>query len=511
MAYDKPSEDFSTRLSAARRWRDTVKAEIEEVFKFCAPDRVSDFSTKALSATKPKEAETYDGLPEELATDLAGDLVTYFTPAEVKWAEYEVIQEIPKSIASQVEKIVTAREDQLFELIQSSNYNDIAPMWAFEAATHGTPALWVTASHLSRPLHFEVVPPHELLITPGHLGYLDRFRETRVPSSSLPALFASEITKGQVTLNNQDIQTKIKKPGAISMVVWGFWLDWADPVRPVWKSEITVDGKCVTTQPITLGPMEGACPLQVGRFNPRVGRPWGRGAGMKALRDIRVLDMVNEVTLSGMEQALTNTLIYADDGFLDLSEGLEAGRAYPAHRGFTRDQIYELNRGVNVDQGWFAADRFEMKLRAAFYQDGPRQRGETPPTAAQWLDERRRVQQRLGKPSAPIWSELILPMIQRVEFLGVAQGRLPEAISLDGEAIKVTPISPLQKAQNQDKVMVARSNLDMAFSVFQDQTGTFVDPVQTFRNIVRASGDELTVIRDEQQPMDPNVAPTPPM
>lgn len=497
----KPSDDFSTRLSAARRWRDNVRPDIEEVMKFCAPDRVADFTTSTSNISKAPEAETYDGLPEELATDLAGDLVTYFTPAEVKWAEYEVTAPVPEQMASQVEKIVTDREDELFAMIQASNYNDIAPQWGFETATHGTPALWVTASHLSRPLHFEVVPPHELLITPGHLDYLDRFRETSVLASSLPALFAREIVRGQVSLDGpdmMDIQKKIKKPGATCKVVWGFWLTWDDPARPMWKSEITVDGKAITTGTITIGPMEGSCPLLVGRFNPRPRRPWGRGPGMKALRDIRVLDLVNEVTLSGMEQALTNTLIYADDGFLDLSEGLQAGRSYPAARNFTRDQIYEMNRGVNVDQGWFAADRFEMKLRAAFYQDGPRQRGETPPTAAQWLDERRRVQQRLGKPSAPLWSELILPMVQRIEYLGVEQGRLPEAISLDGQAIKVTPISPLQKAQNQDKVMVARSNLDLAFQILQDQTSTVIDPVETFKNIVRASGDELTAVRDEQ-------------
>lgn len=506
----KPTDDFSTRFSAAKRWRDGVKHTIEEVFKFCAPDRADEFSRLTRSNTI-YEPETYDGLPEELATDLAGDLVTYFTPAEVKWAEYVVTAPIPEDQAEVVRQIVQDREDTLFEMIGASNYNDTAPMWGFEAATHGTPALWVTASHLSRPLHFEVVPPHELYITPGHLGYLDRFRESTVLASSLPALFGLEIARGQVSLQQREIIEKMKKPGATVKVVWGFWLDWTDIARPMWRCEITVDGKRVTPdQPVVLGPMEGSCPLLVGRFNPRPGRPWGRGPGMKALRDVRVNDKINETVLSGLDQALTNTLIYADDGFLDLSEGLEAGRAYPAHRGFTRDQVYELNRQVNLDQGWFASDRLEMKLRAAFYQDGPRQRGETPPTAAQWLDERRRVQQRIGKPAIPLWTELVYPMIQRVEYLAVALGKIESAITLDGATLTVAPISPLQKAQNQDKAMVARSNLDLAFSVLQDQTATVIDPIQTMRNIVKATGDELTVIRSEQQqPMDPNAAPPP--
>lgn len=218
---------------------------------------------------------------------------------------------------------------------------------------------------------------------------------------------------------------------------------------------------------------------------------------------MRVYNAVDEAVLDGLDQSLKNTILYADDGFIDLSEGIEPGRAYPAARGFTREQIYELNRGVNLDMGFFSEDRLEDRLRERFYQDGPRQRGDTPPTASQWIDERRRVQIRIGKPSAPLWKELFLPFIQRVEHIGVQMGKLDAELVHNEDVISAQPISPLQKAQNQDKVMVAKSNLDLAFSVFQDQVGAFIDPVQTFENIVTASGDELTVI----QKQDPNGTP----
>lgn len=492
----KPSKDFSTRYSAAKRWRDAARPFIEEVLKFCCPGREHDFSRKG--GMTEYDTDVFISLGEEMATDLAGDLVTYYTPSETQWAEYLVTMEVPEDQADVITSIVQDREDKLFTLIQASNYNDIAPQWAFEAASHGTPGLWVQKAHLTQPIHFEVVPPHQLLIVPGHLGYLDRFRETPVQASTLKALFEGW---DDVNLSDPKIKAKMEKPGAMCTVIWGFWLDWSDPGRPMWRAEITIDGLRVTpSEPLTLGDLAGSCPLLVGRFNPQAGRPWGRGPGWKALPDLRVLDMVDETVLSGLDQSLRNTIIYPDDGFLDLSEGLEAGKAYPAHRGFTREQIYDLSRNVNVDQGWFTEERIEDRIRRAFYQDGPRQRGDTPPTAAQWLDERRRVQQRLGKPSAPLWTEMIYPLIQRVEFLGVEAGELPEAITHDGKAISVQPISPLQKAQNQDEVMTTRSNLDLAVTVFQDQTANVIDPIATFQNIVKTSGDKLTVVRTEQVP-----------
>jgi hypothetical protein len=500
MSQYKPSSDFQNRYSLAKRWRDAERPYLEEIYSFICPGREYDFS-RSYHSTTQHDTETFISLAEELALDFASDLVTYFTPAEAKWAEYLVTADIPQDAAKAVTDLVTEREAQLFDLIQTSNYNDIAPQLMFEV-NHGTTAMWVQQGHISQPIHCEVVPPHELLVLPGYMGILDRFREQMVPARDLRPMFANW---PEVDLqSNPKLRSKIEKGNSNVKVCWGFWLSWEDPGNPMWKFEITIDGDCVTKGAHTLGPYAGSCPLLTGRFNPIPGKPWGRGPARKSLPDLRVLNKVDEVVLTAMDQALHNTLIYPDDGFLDFSEGMEVGRAYPASRGFTRDQIYELQKGTSLDYGWLSEERLEERIRAAFYQDGPRQRGDTPPTASQWLDERRRVQQRLGKPSAPLWKELFIPFIQRIETLGVESGKMEEAISHQGEAISVLPISPLQKAQNQDKVLVARSNLDLGFAVFGERIP--VDPVQTFQNIVRASGDELTVVA-EPQVMD--APPTP--
>lgn len=496
-----PSEDFSHRYKLAKQWRDGVEGLIKDTYRFCSPGRENDFVTDNTQRFAEDETTVWTEIGEELATDLAGDLITYFTPPESNWAEYLVTAEVPEEAADAILELVQSRETELFEVFQSSNYYDIAPQWAFETATHGTPAIWVNVSHIMQPIHFQVVPPHELLIVPGHLGYLDRFREMYQPAKSLAALFEGFT----VNLTDDGLKRKMEKAGSVCKVVWGFWLDWSDAGNPVWMCEITVDGKCVTGEkPVSLGPMAGSCPLLVGRFNPRPGRVWGRGPGIKALPALRTLDKVSETVMSGLDQSLMNTLIYADDGFIDLAEGIEGGRAYPAHRGFTRDQIYDLSRNVNVDQGWFTEERLEARIRTAFYQDGPRQRGETPPTAAQWLDERRRVQQRIGKPSAPLWSELIVPMIQRVERLSVQVGKMPEAVSHDGRAITVQPISPLQKAQNQDQVMIAQSNMQFAAGVLgPENMGAVIDPIKTMKNMIAKSGDKITEVAEGQQGATP--------
>lgn len=501
--YTRPSKEFSTRYTAAKAYRDSVESELEDALAFISPGRERDFSWASTNQKdRTDDPEVLMSLPEDLATDFAADLVTYFCPSESRWTEYLVTAPVPEEAEEAVMKIVNQREEDIWDMLQASNFNDVSPQVFFEAG-HGTIGMWVEQAHMTQPFYVEAIMPHEMLIVPGHMGILDRFREVRVSAQHLEARF-----KSWPEVDLSEFEDKMKKPGLEVTVCYGFWVSWDDPGNPVWMCEITVDRKCVMKAQ-SIGPLAGSCPMLVGRFNPQRRNPWGRGPARKALPDMRVMNKLDESILEGLDQALSNTLIYADDGFLDMEGGLEVGKAYAASRGFTRDQIYEMNRGVNLDVGHYSQDRLEERLRACFYQDGPRQTGDTPPTASQWLDERRRVQQRIGKPSAPIWREFLLPFIQRIERIGIEMGRFDAEMTHDGDVLAVSPISPLQKAANQDKILTARSNLELAAGLFGEQVMNIIDPIGTYKGIVDASGDELTKVRDEmaQPEGDPNAAP----
>jgi hypothetical protein len=486
----KPSKAFSARLSAARAWRREVEPDIREIMRFCAPHRANAFQQSPHRRNR-SETDTFISIGEEMATDLAGDLVNFYMPAEMRWAEYEVMVPIPEDAAPMVKDLVESREERLFDLLEQSNLNEIAPQIMFETASHGTPAVWIDSGHLAEPVYIEVVPADELLVTPGHLGISDRFREKWIQAEFLEAQLPG------TDLSDVKIAQKMKKPGAWCKVCWGFWLDWSDPGNPQWKREITVDNTLVTENEEVIGPINGACPLMVGRFNPSPGNPWGRGPGIKALPDLMVLDKIEEVVLGKLDEQLDPAWSYVDDGVLNFANGIVGGHAYPRR---SPEMPQPLIAGGDLDYGFYTKDGMEERIRVAFYQDGPRQRGQTPPTASQWLDERRRVQARLGKPSAPLFSELLLPMIQRVEYIGVAQGQMESAITIDGTTIQVRPISPMSRSQNQDKAMITRSNLDLGAQVFAEQMAEVVDIKTTYRNIADATGDELIAFNDKPKP-----------
>lgn len=468
-----------------------MREDIEDVYRFCANDRRDEFTRTGQTQTE-QEADLFFSMAEEYANDFAGDLFSYFTPSETKWVDFEFRQEVPESMEEEVKAEIGSREEKITDSIEASNYYDIGPQVFFEA-NHGTIAMWVEKGHSTQPIYCEAVPASELLLTPGHRGILDRFRETTVLAAHLAA------TLPDADLSDAEIQKKVKKPGSTCKVVWGFWLDWSDPGNPEWMREVTVDDKCVI-QKEKIGPLGGACPLLVGRFNPRPKRPWGRGPGRKALPDMRTVDKIEEVVLSKLDEALNPSFVYKNDGTLDLSGGFQPGAAYPTVSN-ARDALQVIDTQTRLDYGFFSIEDFERRLSKAFYQDGPNQRGDTPPSATQVAYERDRVQQRLGKPSAPLWTEFVAPFIQRVEFLLVEERELPEAITSNGAIIHLASISPLQKATNADKVLTSRSNLDTAFAVLGEQMPAVIDARATMQNIIEASGDSLTVIQKEQPAM----------
>jgi len=489
----KPSKEFTSRYEVAKKYRDDAERDIRDALKFCANGRESDFTS---TTSSPEPEEIFSTYAEEAALDFASDLVTYYTPPEARWADLEATLEVDQDELDEetmeaILGLVKSREDKLFSLIEGSNYYDVAPQVFFEAS-HGTMAMWVQQSHIAQPIYCEPVPPHELLIAPGHNGYLDRFREVMVRSQHLKATLDGL----DVDLSDHDIKKKTDKPGAIFKVCWGFWLDWSDPAVPFWRFEVTVDGKRVTEEAVELGPLAGSCPLMVGRFNPQPKKPWGRGPALKALADIFTVDKVNETILTALDYALGKSYVYPDDGILDMSQGLKPNTAYPAAPG-TAGSIQELSLAGDLDVGWLAEERLAERIRVAFYQDGPRQRGDTPPSATQWVDEARRVQRRIGKPSAPIWSEFVLPFLQRVEYLAVETGQIEATITHAGARLNIKPVSPLQKAQNQDKVLTTRSNLDLGMAAFGEAFPQVVDVVGTMKNIIDASGDELIVLNKQ--------------
>jgi hypothetical protein len=485
-------DEFKMRYAAAKAQRsDRLQEDGYEVYKFCFNGREEEWAGKRGSNAEPEEI--FADFVADIAEEFYGDLFHTMTPANTPWVEFEAGTAIPEEMAEQVKDAISEREGKIAKAIRASNYYTEGQT-AFQDAILGNVAMWVDRYSLSPVMTCEAVPCSELMLRLGPFGIDDRFREKKYYYRDLPALFPDAQFPREIARKIQ--QSKSAK----GTVVWGFWRDYSDPESPQWKQCIRVDGKSINMDKM-LGP-DGSCPLLVGRFNAIPNSPWGRGPARRMLPRLRVMDEMVRMILENMDHTLDPSIVYPHDGMLDLSDGLEAGVAYPSMPG-SGEQIREIGGG-KLDVGYFLKAEQQEEIRQGFYRE-PEQRGKTPPSASQYLGEEQKSIRRMARPAGSLWEEFGVAFIKRTEWLqtqpgGVLEGEEP--ITADGQNVILDPISPLERAQAREEVLVAQSIMGIAFETLgPEQTGMLIDGPITVKNIKERMKDTIVRVRTQEEIM----------
>ena len=484
------ADEFDMRYAAAKAAKsDRVQEDGYEVYKYCFNGREEEWAGKRGANAEPEEI--FADFVADVAEEFYGDLFHTMTPANTPWVEYEAGTAIPEEAEAQVMEEITRRERIIAKAIRGSNYYTEGQS-AFQDAVLGNVAMWVDRYSLSSTMTCEAVPCSELTLRLGAFGIDDRFREKKYFYRDLPTLFPeAEFPR--------EIKTKIENgKSAKAKVVWGFWKDYSDRENPQWKQCIRVDGKPIGMDKI-LGE-EGSCPLLVGRFNAIPNSPWGRGPARRMLPRLRVMDELIRSILENMDHTLDPSIVYPHDGMLDLSDGLEAGVGYPSMPG-SGDQIREIGGG-QLDIGYFLKAEQQEEIRRGFYRE-PEQRGKTPPSASQYIGEEQKSVQRMARPAGSLWEEFAVSFLRRTEWLQTQPGGLlegEEPITVDDQVVILDPISPLERAQAREEVLVAQSIMAMSFETLgPEQTGLLIDGPATVKNIKERLKDTIVQVRTPQE------------
>jgi hypothetical protein len=503
-------DEFKERFNAAKSHRkEYIEAAGREVYKYCFNGREREWD-EALTPRDVEGEEIFTDVVATIAEDFYGELFSTMTPENAPWVEYEAGNGVTEEQVQDAEGQLGDFEGVISKAIRASNYYDEGAT-AFQDAVVGTVAAWVEKPTLSGPISVRALPISKCFLRLGPRGLEDRFFRERYYYRDLPALL-------QGATFSKDLQDKIKNARGSAIVVWGFWRDYSDVSNPIWKQAIRVDGKPVGLD-VDLG-AEGNCPMIVGRFNPVPSSAWGRGPGLRMLPTMRVLDEIVRMNMEGMDRNLDPPFVYAHDGLLDLSNGLENGMAYPSMPGST-DSVQALGLGGDLDYGFFSEERLTESLRDGFYRDVP-QKGKTPPSASQYMGEEQKQVRRMARPAAKLWREFGVGLLKRVEMLEREPGGMLEGQEfplLDSGAVIARPISPLERAQAREDVLVAQSIMGMTQEgLGPEQAGLLIDGPTTFRAIKAKLKDNLVSFRSEEkimqmmqamQEMQQNVSPPP--
>jgi len=201
------------------------------------------------------------------------------------------------------------------------------------------------------------------------------------------------------------------------------------------------------------------------RWVKRAGEVYGRGPGMKALADARMLQRAMKVTIRGVEKIIDPPLIVADDGVI------APVRVTPSGLNFVRwdmmsgsgSPIRPIETGGRPDLGEDFMASIRNRIETAFYTPLLQFARDPQMTATQVIHITEQVMQTMNPVLGRMQAEDLGPKIDRLFGIMLRGGMLaepPEAVQ--GREIRVEYVSPVAKAQRLGEVRALSQHMEIA-------------------------------------------------
>lgn len=489
-------EEACDRVSDCRAAKALSRRDIEEAYFFMAPRRVRSQSTQGQSTTPPGDQfELQTSLGFEVAADFMTMLIDSFMPPAGRWAERRPDPFMPQATREILAAQAKERDEAIFEMIRGSNfYAELAKTGVPDAAI-GVIAMDIRRVNSLKPARCMGIPIRELEFNIGPDGRIDdRFNVRCTKYKKLKALLP------EVTLPQAILDKISNEPNNVCEVRWGYWRLWARTDDEYWQHVVLVD-RTVVHAAVTQG--EGSCAIAIGRFGATPDFAWPDGSAIKSLPDFRQLDEMRAGFIENIDFTLRPPFTFEDDGVLNFEDGVEPSMGYPRRPGGQRDAVQKIYEPNPLDAALFDEMNLEKRVRRLHYCDFPEQKGKTPPTASQWLDEMVEAQKKIGTPGYNFWGEFPYEAFQRFRFLAEAAGGVKPLEYKDaaGRDVRVSlqAYNPAQRAQENQEVLTGTRLLQIAGAAFPQTLAVMVDDQQTIRNFQAKLGDKLVALRDPAQ------------
>lgn len=503
-AKEELQADALQRLADARSQKSSINNDHQNCYYYAAPRRIRQQQSQGQQTdpTVPgddRQLQTSFGF--EVADEFISMLIETFTPREGHWAERRMPTNPDEdgqedSRVEEVNKAIKAEDKKIFDLIRASNYYAEKAKAGKPDAAIGVVALLVNDPGRGKDINCLGVPIRELDIDLGPDGRVDFRSITRKTKNRyVKAHLGQDVSK---KIADED-QKRIKdSPDSPCEIVWAWWRNWENFGDTEWKHVVLLDNKHIHDATL-IG--EGSCPLVVGRFGASPDFAWPDGPLVQSLPDLVSLDETRAALIENLDFTLRPPKSYEDDGVLNIPEdGVRPGEHYPKRPNGGKAVFEDIYEPRPIDAALFEVDHLTMRIRRLHYVDFPEQKGKTPPTATQWIDELVIRQRRIGAPGFTFWREEPYETFQRFRYLGEKRGtvRTAKDIGVPGN-VALQPYNPAERAQDSQDIATAVRFAEIGQVIAPTTWQAMVDEAKTLLNLKRKFRDEIVVLRSAQE------------
>ena len=451
--YPSKEKVFKT-FEKARSLRTRKEARFDQAMRYAMPGRGAFFSSDPDDEIDDIFDETAIVATQEFASRLQAGIVPNFT----RWAKLTAGLDIDQADKKQVDTDLEGITEFVFDVINASNFpQESAEAFLDLAVTLG--ALEVEKGTAVNPIRFAAIPINELYVLNGPFDLLDQFFRVRCYSYDQFLVKYPQHTMSAERL--AEWRDNCKDYHFIDAVM----RDWDDPnVECHYRTLLCreCDNEIVFQQKYEGA---GSAPIIGFRWGKEAGTVWGRGPLMNAMPAVKTCNMVVQMVLENAQMAISGIYNMDDDGTvnvdtIELVPGTIIPRA-PGSRG-----LEAVQPAGRMDVASILLDEQRANIKRALYNDMLGNPNRTPMSATEVAERMADLARQIGSAFGRLMGELIFPMMQRVVFILKDLGAIKLPV-VNGREVKVTPTSPLARAQDMEDI----NNIDRLIVFTQKNFG----------------------------------------
>lgn len=496
------------RADQAWTKKDLWRSMLEDAYELALPQRnlLTTFSEGA-----EKMDRVFDSTAVSSTVRFANNIQSDLTPAFRTWAELKAGPFVPDEAKDRLNEILQDVTKRIFAAIHVSNFDTAIGELYLDLAI-GTGSMLILSGDDRTPIMFVAVPNAQIAIEDGPFGAVGAvYRRYKLKAYLIREQWPDAKELDQRFRLTKEIQNDRTTEVDIDEVTY------FDRDIQQWRYEVIVRGTSQSSISTTQQPPSRTTSRSGQRIVTRLFRknPWvivrwikipgesqGRGPVLLALPDIRTVNAVVELILRNAALAITGVYTAIDDGTLNPDTvAIIPGAIIPVQRndGPFGPSLAELPSSRNFDVSQFILEDMRGRIKELLMDRKLPEETAQPKSATEFIERVKELQQFAGAPFGRLFTELIVPTMERVIEILVQRGII-EDVPVDGLGIKVQVTSPLARVQALNDVEVVIRWLELQNASLGQELMMLATKVEDLGAwLGEQLGVDNTLIRDDQE------------
>jgi len=455
MARLNPKQIIEREAKAQAR-KDEWRSVYEDCYKFALPQRnLYNGYYEGGVAGQNKMTNVFDSTAIHATQRFANRIQAGLFPPYKKWCRLETGSMIPADRKADAQSALDAYTEIMFDTLRQTNFDLAMGEFLLDLAV-GTAVMMIMPGDESTPIRFTPVPQYLVAFEEGPYGNIDNvFRKLRLKAEAIP----QEYPDAQISPQLQDVidRSPAKEIDLIDAVVY-------DTDRALFCYHVIWPQ---TQQELVYRTMRSN-PFVVTRYMKASGEIYGRGPLVTAIADIKTLNKTLELVLKNASLAVAGVYTAADDGILNPQNvQIKPGSIISVARngGPQGPSLVPLARASDFSVSQIVINDLRMNIKKIMMDDTLPPDNMSARSATEIAERTRELATNLGSAFGRLINETMIPIVTRILYVMDNQGLIDLPLRVNGQEVKVSPVSPLAQAQKLQEVNDAMQYAQIAMSM----------------------------------------------